>query len=148
MANKADPSAIANNVKTVLRYGADNPYGEIETEESIKNIQRQDLVDYYQQHVKPNVAYLAVVGDITVAEARRLSRKVSGRLAAGRCAPNENLPYLALSYRAAGGYCRQAGGGADCVGLHLSGQPRTKRRRLSSGLPNESGAGGEVLGLG
>ena len=79
VANKADPSAIASNVKTALRYGQDNPYGEIETEKTVENIERQDLVDYYQQHFKPNIAYLAVVGDITTAEAKDLVEKYLGQ---------------------------------------------------------------------
>ena len=79
VANKADPSAIASNVKTVLRYGQDNPYGEIETEKTVEHIERQDLVDYYQQHFKPNIAYLAVVGDITTAEAKDLVEKYLGQ---------------------------------------------------------------------
>ncbi len=92
VANKADPSAIANNVKTVLRYGPDDPYGEIETEETIKNIQRQDLVDYYERHFKPNAAHLAVVGDITVAEARTLVEKYLGQWQRGDVPQREFTP--------------------------------------------------------
>lgn len=92
VANKADPSAIASNVKTVLRYGPDDPYGEIETEKTIKNIQRQDLVDYYQKHFKPNIAYLAVVGDITVAEARTLVEKYLGQWQRGDVPQREFSP--------------------------------------------------------
>ena len=83
VANKADPSAIADNVKMALRYGQDDPYGEIETEETVKNIQRQDLTNYYQQHFKPNIAYLAVVGDITPEDARILVEKYLGQWESG-----------------------------------------------------------------
>ena len=82
-AAKADPSAIADNVKTVLRYGSDDPYGEVETEATIKNIERQDLIDYYQQNFKPGIAYLSVVGDITPDEARSLVEKYLGDWKAG-----------------------------------------------------------------
>ena len=88
-AAKADPSAIANNVKTVLRYGSDNPYGEIETEATIKNIERQDLVGYYQQHFKPSVAYLTVVGDITPEAARPLIEKYLGSWESGEVPQRE-----------------------------------------------------------
>ena len=90
VANKAEPNAIANNVKTALRYGPEDPYGEVETEETVKNIQQQDLVDYYQQHFKPNVAYLAIVGDITPAEARTLAEKHLGQWTKGEV-PNRNF---------------------------------------------------------
>ena len=93
VANKADPSAIADNVKTALRYGRDNPYGEVETEETIKNIQRQDLADYYRQHFKPNIAYLAVVGDITTAEAKDLVEKYLGQWQQGEVLERDfNVP--------------------------------------------------------
>ncbi len=84
VAAKADPGEIADNIKTVLRYGKDDPYGEIETEETVRNIKRQDLVSYYQQHFKPSVAYLAVVGDITPSEAQTLVGKYLGAWKPGK----------------------------------------------------------------
>ncbi len=89
VAAKSDPEAIADNIKTVLRYGKNDPYGEIETEETVKNIQRQDLTTYYQQHFKPNAAYLAVVGDITMAEARTLVEKYLGQWQKGQVPQRE-----------------------------------------------------------
>ena len=88
-AAKADPSVIANNVKTVLRYGADDPYGEVETEATIKNIEQPDLVAYYQENFKPGIAYLAVVGDITPEEARPLVEKYLGNWEAGQVPSRE-----------------------------------------------------------
>ena len=88
-ANKADPSAIADNVKTALRYGQNDPYGEIETEETVQNIQQQDLVTYYQQHFKPNVAHLAVVGDITPDDARALVEEYLGQWTEGEVPTRE-----------------------------------------------------------
>ena len=89
VANKADPGAIADNVKTALRYGRDNPYGEIETETTVKNIQRQDLADYYQEHFKPNIAYLAVVGDITKDAAKELVETYLGQWPQGEVPTRE-----------------------------------------------------------
>ena len=89
VANQADPSAIADNVKTALRYGPEDPYGEVETKKTVENIQRQDLVDYYQQHFKPNIAYLAVVGDITVTEAQTLVEQYLGQWPRGEVPERE-----------------------------------------------------------
>ncbi|MCL1821669.1 MAG: insulinase family protein, partial [Prolixibacteraceae bacterium] len=73
--NESDANSIANNISTVVRYGTQHPYGEVETKESLKNITRDMLVNYYNTFFKPNVAYLVVVGDITNAEAKKLVEK-------------------------------------------------------------------------
>ncbi len=75
---KDDPDAMAANVAEVLNYGADNPYGEQVTEKTVENINRQDLVNYYDTYFKPNVAYLVVVGDITEDRARDLAGEYFG----------------------------------------------------------------------
>jgi len=63
-ANKEDASAIASNVRSVLRYGKDHPYGELITEETVARIDLDACRQYYQTYFKPNIAYLAIVGDI------------------------------------------------------------------------------------
>ncbi len=73
-----DPGTMAENVAGVLRYGADNPYGEIVTEETVSAITRDDLVEYYNTYFRPNVAYLVVVGDITADMARDLAERYFG----------------------------------------------------------------------
>lgn len=75
---KDDPDAIASNVRRVLLYGKDHPYGEITTEKTVENVTLEDVKNYYNTFFKPNVAYLAVVGDINVAEAKPLVKKYFG----------------------------------------------------------------------
>lgn len=75
---KDDPDAIASNVRSALLYGKDHPYGEIATEETVEAITLDKCIEYYKTYFKPNVAYLAVVGDITVAEAKPLIEKYFG----------------------------------------------------------------------
>jgi predicted Zn-dependent peptidase len=72
---KDDPDAIARNVRRVLLYGKDHPYGEIMTEETVENITLEDVNNYYNTFFKPNVAYMAVVGDITLKEVKPLLEK-------------------------------------------------------------------------
>ena len=72
---KDDPDVIAANVQRVLLFGKDHPYGEITTEESLQKIQLADVKNYYNTYIKPNVAYLAVVGDIDVKEAKIVIKK-------------------------------------------------------------------------
>jgi len=71
-ASKDDPSSIASDVRGVLNYSLDHPYGEFTTEESVENITLEDCKKYYQTYFKPNIAYLAIVGDITPKEAKKL----------------------------------------------------------------------------
>jgi len=66
-----EPKAIAANVADVLRYGKAHPYGELQTEESINNITVDDCKGYYNTYFSPNVAYLIIVGDINLKEAKK-----------------------------------------------------------------------------
>lgn len=73
--SKDNPDAIAGNVASALLYGKNHPYGEISTEKTVENITLEKCVDYYKTYFRPNVSYLAVVGDITLEEAKPLVEK-------------------------------------------------------------------------
>lgn len=73
--SKDDPDAIANNVKSVLVYGKKHPYGEVVTEETVENITLEQCKKHYNTYFKPNVAYLAIVGDVSAAEIKPLIEK-------------------------------------------------------------------------
>lgn len=68
-------SAIADNVKDVLSYGKNHPYGEFETIESVEEIQLSDVENYYRQFISPKNAYIVVVGDIKTDEVKKLVNK-------------------------------------------------------------------------
>lgn len=72
---KDDPNSISGNLTSVLRNGKDHPYGELETEESIGRIEVSDIKNYHATYFKPNIAYLAIVGDIKKKEAEKLVKK-------------------------------------------------------------------------
>jgi predicted Zn-dependent peptidase len=76
--SKEDADAIAGNVSTVLRYGKDHPYGEVESEETVAKITLDKAKEYYKTYLQPNIAYMIVVGDITQAEAAPLVKKYFG----------------------------------------------------------------------
>lgn len=73
-----DPNAIAGRVADILRYGADHPYGEYITEETINKITLDDVKAYYNTYFKPNISYLVIVGDITVAKAKKIANQYFG----------------------------------------------------------------------
>ncbi|MFL5765012.1 MAG: insulinase family protein [Bacteroidia bacterium] len=73
-----DPDAISKNVKAVLNYGTKHPYGELTTEASVSKITTDNCRNYYNTYFHPNVAYMAVVGDVTLAEVKPLIEKYFG----------------------------------------------------------------------
>jgi predicted Zn-dependent peptidase len=76
--SKNDPDAMMSNVSKVINFSKNHPYGEVETEESIKAIDLAVCKEYYETYFRPNVAYMAVVGDITKAEIMPLITKYFG----------------------------------------------------------------------
>lgn len=77
-ADKDDPNSIADNVSSALIYGKNHPYGEFETESSVKSITLEMCNHYYQTYFRPNIAYLSIVGDIKPTEAKKLAEKYFG----------------------------------------------------------------------
>ncbi|GAA4435161.1 hypothetical protein GCM10023188_26940 [Pontibacter saemangeumensis] len=73
--SKDDPDAIASRTRNLVLYGKGHPYGELMTEETVDNITLQDVQNYYDTYFKPNIGYLAVVGDVTPKEMKKLLKK-------------------------------------------------------------------------
>jgi zinc protease len=74
-----DPGYIANSVFDRLVYGF-HPYGMPEngTAETLAALTRDDLIAYHTRFFMPNNAILAIVGDVTAAEAFASAKKVFG----------------------------------------------------------------------
>lgn len=75
---KSDPGSMIRNMKSRVLYGKDHPYGDVLTEETVKNIKVEDCKKYYNTYFKPNVAIMAIVGDIKTKEAKKLMKKYFG----------------------------------------------------------------------
>ena len=82
-ASKTDPNSMAGNVASVVNYGTDHPYGEVATAESYNNITVADCKKYISDYFKANNAYLTIVGDITMEEAKMKAEKYFGNWASG-----------------------------------------------------------------
>ena len=82
--------AISSNITSVMNYGKMHPYGEITTEKSIQNITVNDCKTYYSNFFRPNIGYMAIVGDITVAEAKILMNKYFNDWEKQQIPPTEN----------------------------------------------------------
>ncbi len=74
-ASKDDPNAISSRLTSAVVFGKDHPYGEVETETTISNIAIDDIKSYYGTYFKPNIAYLAIVGDMDKAEAEKVVKE-------------------------------------------------------------------------
>jgi predicted Zn-dependent peptidase len=77
--SKDEPETIAGRIEQKLYYGKDHPYSEFETEESVGKVTLQMCRNYYNSFFKPNIAYLAVVGDVTKKEIEPVIEKYFGQ---------------------------------------------------------------------
>lgn len=76
-----DPVIIANLRFNELAYGASHPYGRAGngTLETVPRIARDDVVRFHQTWVRPNNAFLIVVGNVTMAQLKtELARAFAG----------------------------------------------------------------------
>ena len=67
--SEVEPGALANRQFGRVAFG-EHPYGFYTSSETVANLSRADIVDFYKTFVKPNNALLVIVGDLTAAEAR------------------------------------------------------------------------------
>jgi len=77
-ASKDDPGSISGNLTQSLVYGKNHPYGEIQTEETTNNITVEDLKAYHKNYFKPNISYLAIVGDVDFKATKKLIKAYFG----------------------------------------------------------------------
>lgn len=89
------PGAIASRAFQAGVYGA-HPYGlpgsgNIET---VETLQRQDLVDFHRRHYRADLAVIALVGDVSRAQAVEIADRLAARLPTGE-APLPVLPEVA-----------------------------------------------------
>ncbi len=76
---KNQPDAMVANVSAAMNFGTNHPYGEVATDASVKKITLDRCKSYYKTYFKPNVAYMAIVGDVTVAEIKPIIEKYFGK---------------------------------------------------------------------
>jgi len=78
ISGKDDPATIINNIRGIAVYGKDHPYGQMMTEATLQNIKREDCIQYFNTYWSPKSAYLAIVGDISLEEAKTLANEYFG----------------------------------------------------------------------
>lgn len=83
------PEAIAGKAFSRLMYGS-HPYAHEPTVESVSAIMREDLLAFHRTHYVANRAVIAMIGDLTRAEADAVAQQLTARLPAG--APLAAMP--------------------------------------------------------
>jgi zinc protease len=76
------PESIAQRAFSRAAYGM-HPYGREETVESVQAISREDLVAFHAAHYVANHAVVAIMGDVSRADADAIARELTRRLPQG-----------------------------------------------------------------
>lgn len=84
--DETKPESIGSKAFWRLMYGA-HPYGQHETVASVEAITRDDLVAFHQTHYVANRAVIAMIGDVSRAEADAIARQLTQRLPKGEPLP-------------------------------------------------------------
>ena len=71
--------AVAGRVGGALSYGAEHPYGEFVTEETVNSVSFEDIQSYFTKYFGPNDAYLVVIGDVNTKEVYKRIKKYFGK---------------------------------------------------------------------
>lgn len=74
-----DPQDIADREFDKLIYGATSPYGRTVELETLDNINREDLVAFYQTYVRPDNLILGLVGDFDTQQMQQRIQEVFGK---------------------------------------------------------------------
>jgi len=76
--SKEDANEISRNVASVINYGKDHPYGEILTEQTLEKINVDDCKAFYKNYWNPANAFLVMVGDLNLDEAKKIADQYFG----------------------------------------------------------------------
>ena len=76
--NEKSVTSAARRVENLLTYGANHPYGEYISKESVNNITLADVETNYNRYYRPNNAYLIIQGDIKPKKIKKLVKNLFG----------------------------------------------------------------------
>ena len=91
--SEADPGEVASKAFFRALYGA-HPYAHDESgdAESIRTLSRADLQAFYRAHYTATNAVIALIGDVSRAEAERIAERISTGLPTGSALPGLPVP--------------------------------------------------------
>ncbi|MEY4834618.1 MAG: hypothetical protein RI980_733 [Bacteroidota bacterium] len=71
-------SAIASRVQNVLTFGKEHYNGEFTSEETLKNVTLQDVINHYNTYFVPANAYLVIIGDVKTKDVKKKVEQLFG----------------------------------------------------------------------
>ena len=71
--NEKNASTIARRVEDIIAFGNGHPQSEFTTQESVSNVDPNDIQEYYKTYFRPNNAYLIILGDVDADEVISIS---------------------------------------------------------------------------
>ncbi|MCT7904094.1 Peptidase M16 inactive domain [Candidatus Ornithobacterium hominis] len=88
--NEKNVGSVASDLTHALVFGVKHPYGEFATEETIQEVEFEDIVKEYQATFSPENAYLVIVGDVEFSQVKPMVEKA---FAAWENFPVEKVKY-------------------------------------------------------
>jgi zinc protease len=86
------PNTIGSNVFSKVLYGPDHPYGRVVSEQTVKSVTRDDVVNFHREYFRPGRAIVTIVGDVDPANVRASVEKAFANWPAGGSRPAFEYP--------------------------------------------------------
>jgi zinc protease len=91
-----EPSEVARRIFVQSIYPKKHPLHTFPTEESLQQIQRQDVIDFKAKHYRPDTTVLALVGDFDLDKVRSLIQNDFGNWEVSGQAPTLKYPPVSM----------------------------------------------------
>ncbi|MGF1938010.1 MAG: pitrilysin family protein [Nostoc sp. ChiQUE02] len=91
-----EPSEVARRIFVQSIYPKKHPLHTFPTEESLQQIQRQDVIDFKAKHYRPDTTVLALVGDFNLDKVRSLIKNEFGDWEVSGQAPTLKYPTVSM----------------------------------------------------
>ncbi|MCC5644097.1 insulinase family protein [Nostoc sp. CHAB 5824] len=91
-----EPSEVARRIFVQSIYPEKHPLHTFPTEESLQQIQRQDVIDFKGKHYRPDTTVLALVGDFDLDKVRSLIKNEFGNWEVSGQAPTLKYPPVSI----------------------------------------------------
>ena len=96
-------SAAARRVESLITYGKNHPSGEFIREETVNNVQLEDIKRFYATNFTPKNAYLVIIGDVDFKTVKKqvtqLFKGWKGSVVKGESFPAaQNAPSLEINF--------------------------------------------------
>lgn len=91
-----EPSEVARRIFIQSIYPKKHPLHNFPTEESLQQIQRQDVIDFKAKHYRPDTTVLALVGDFDLDKVRSLIKNEFGNWEVSGQAPTLKYPTVSM----------------------------------------------------